>query len=203
MPLSNSKSFSKENTSCFKSVDNCLLKKQLQEQSRARRISRFSHSLKRSVSVSHLTGRFDQREKFSTSHREKSRAKPPNSFLLNVNAKQVKLQQQVKKPLYKGQSCKSHSFNLKAQSKLPQFISSDHSASVRSLFFTSIQLKLHLFSILPAIQNLRMGQTLSEPVTKKETSSDENHSLKVGASCMQGWRISILLINLDLFLSCN
>lgn len=39
-----------------------------------------------------------------------------------------------------------------------------------------------------------MGQTLSEPVTKKETSSDENHNLKVGSSCMQGWRISILTI---------
>nr|CAB3265082.1 probable protein phosphatase 2C T23F11.1 [Phallusia mammillata] len=36
-----------------------------------------------------------------------------------------------------------------------------------------------------------MGQTLSEPVTKKETTSDENHSLKVGASCMQGWRITM------------
>lgn len=39
-----------------------------------------------------------------------------------------------------------------------------------------------------------MGQTLSEPVTVKETSSCHNDFLKVGASCMQGWRISILLI---------
>jgi protein phosphatase 2C family protein 2/3 len=35
-----------------------------------------------------------------------------------------------------------------------------------------------------------MGQTLSEPITHKETSKCENEFLKVGASCMQGWRIS-------------
>ena len=35
-----------------------------------------------------------------------------------------------------------------------------------------------------------MGQTLSEPITQKETSRCENEFLKVGASCMQGWRIS-------------
>lgn len=38
----------------------------------------------------------------------------------------------------------------------------------------------------------KMGQTLSEPVTAKETSSCANEFVKVGASCMQGWRISIL-----------
>lgn len=37
-----------------------------------------------------------------------------------------------------------------------------------------------------------MGQTLSEPVTIKDTSGCQNASVKVGASCMQGWRISIL-----------
>ncbi|XP_022091548.1 probable protein phosphatase 2C T23F11.1 [Acanthaster planci] len=36
-----------------------------------------------------------------------------------------------------------------------------------------------------------MGQTLSEPVTAKETSACENHMFKVGASCMQGWRINM------------
>lgn len=36
-----------------------------------------------------------------------------------------------------------------------------------------------------------MGQTLSEPVTAKETSSCANEFLKVGASCMQGWRINM------------
>eukprot|EP00057_Strongylocentrotus_purpuratus_P030552 XP_782003.2 PREDICTED: probable protein phosphatase 2C T23F11.1 [Strongylocentrotus purpuratus] len=36
-----------------------------------------------------------------------------------------------------------------------------------------------------------MGQTLSEPVTAKETSGCENHLCKVGASCMQGWRINM------------
>jgi len=36
-----------------------------------------------------------------------------------------------------------------------------------------------------------MGQTLSEPITQKETSRCENEFLKVGASCMQGWRINM------------
>ncbi|XP_022257165.1 probable protein phosphatase 2C T23F11.1 isoform X3 [Limulus polyphemus] len=36
-----------------------------------------------------------------------------------------------------------------------------------------------------------MGQTLSEPVTAKETSSCVNEFVKVGASCMQGWRINM------------
>jgi protein phosphatase 2C family protein 2/3 len=36
-----------------------------------------------------------------------------------------------------------------------------------------------------------MGQTLSEPVTAKHTSSCSNHKYKVGSSCMQGWRINM------------
>lgn len=36
-----------------------------------------------------------------------------------------------------------------------------------------------------------MGHTLSEPVTVKNTSSCENHYVKVGSSCMQGWRINM------------
>ncbi|KAG7174776.1 protein phosphatase 2C T23F11.1-like [Homarus americanus] len=36
-----------------------------------------------------------------------------------------------------------------------------------------------------------MGQTLSEPVTQKETSRCENSWLRVGASCMQGWRVNM------------
>ncbi|XP_074650838.1 putative protein phosphatase 2C T23F11.1 [Tubulanus polymorphus] len=36
-----------------------------------------------------------------------------------------------------------------------------------------------------------MGQTLSEPVTAKETSSCSNHLVKVGSSCMQGWRMNM------------
>eukprot|EP00105_Crassostrea_gigas_P006910 XP_011420984.1 PREDICTED: probable protein phosphatase 2C T23F11.1 [Crassostrea gigas] len=36
-----------------------------------------------------------------------------------------------------------------------------------------------------------MGQTLSEPVTSKETSSCQNNFVKVGSSCMQGWRITM------------
>ncbi|MFH4973923.1 hypothetical protein AB6A40_000632 [Gnathostoma spinigerum] len=36
-----------------------------------------------------------------------------------------------------------------------------------------------------------MGQTLSEPVTTKETASCANSFYKVGSSCMQGWRINM------------
>ncbi|XP_052277682.1 probable protein phosphatase 2C T23F11.1 isoform X1 [Dreissena polymorpha] len=36
-----------------------------------------------------------------------------------------------------------------------------------------------------------MGQTLSEPVTTKETTSCQNAAVRVGASCMQGWRINM------------
>ena len=36
-----------------------------------------------------------------------------------------------------------------------------------------------------------MGQTLSEPITAKESSSLQNKFMKVGSSSMQGWRISM------------
>eukprot|EP00112_Aurelia_sp_Birch-Aquarium-sp1_P006300 Seg1698.2 transcript_id=Seg1698.2/GoldUCD/mRNA.D3Y31 product="putative protein phosphatase 2C T23F11.1" protein_id=Seg1698.2/GoldUCD/D3Y31 len=36
-----------------------------------------------------------------------------------------------------------------------------------------------------------MGQTLSEPVTVKDTESVSNASYRVAASCMQGWRINM------------
>jgi len=36
-----------------------------------------------------------------------------------------------------------------------------------------------------------MGQTLSEPITTKESTSLQNSSVKVGSSCMQGWRVSM------------
>lgn len=36
-----------------------------------------------------------------------------------------------------------------------------------------------------------MGQTLSEPITQKETSRCENEFVRVGSSCMQGWRINM------------
>ncbi|KAL1114939.1 hypothetical protein AAG570_007762 [Ranatra chinensis] len=36
-----------------------------------------------------------------------------------------------------------------------------------------------------------MGQTLSEPVTRKETSYAQSEVYKVGASCMQGWRVNM------------
>ena len=34
-----------------------------------------------------------------------------------------------------------------------------------------------------------MGQTLSEPVTTKESAFCQNDMFKVGSSCMQGWRV--------------
>ncbi|KAK0417757.1 hypothetical protein QR680_013191 [Steinernema hermaphroditum] len=36
-----------------------------------------------------------------------------------------------------------------------------------------------------------MGQTLSEPITAKESASCGNEQYKVGSSCMQGWRINM------------
>ncbi|TKR68248.1 hypothetical protein L596_024254 [Steinernema carpocapsae] len=36
-----------------------------------------------------------------------------------------------------------------------------------------------------------MGQTLSEPITAKESASCGNEVYKVGSSCMQGWRINM------------
>lgn len=38
-----------------------------------------------------------------------------------------------------------------------------------------------------------MGQTLSEPITSKDTKLLSSKDYLVGASSMQGWRISILL----------
>ncbi|CAB3402543.1 unnamed protein product [Caenorhabditis bovis] len=36
-----------------------------------------------------------------------------------------------------------------------------------------------------------MGQTLSEPITKKESASCANENYLVGSSCMQGWRVDM------------
>ncbi|XP_018322372.1 probable protein phosphatase 2C T23F11.1 isoform X2 [Agrilus planipennis] len=36
-----------------------------------------------------------------------------------------------------------------------------------------------------------MGQTLSEPVTAKDTACCENSMFRVGSSCMQGWRVNM------------
>ena len=41
-----------------------------------------------------------------------------------------------------------------------------------------------------------MGQTLTEPITTKETSHISNDAIHVGCSSMQGWRISILLCSI-------
>ncbi|XP_028133743.1 probable protein phosphatase 2C T23F11.1 isoform X1 [Diabrotica virgifera virgifera] len=39
--------------------------------------------------------------------------------------------------------------------------------------------------------SFKMGQTLSEPVTAKDTSCCQDSSFRVGSSCMQGWRINM------------
>jgi len=36
-----------------------------------------------------------------------------------------------------------------------------------------------------------MGQTLSEPVTKKKSACCRDSNYRVGSSCMQGWRIKM------------
>ncbi|XP_070554054.1 probable protein phosphatase 2C T23F11.1 isoform X2 [Ptychodera flava] len=45
--------------------------------------------------------------------------------------------------------------------------------------------------MIRSIVRIVMGQTLSEPVTTKETTKDSNQFIKVGSSCMQGWRINM------------
>lgn len=75
---------------------------------------------------------------------------------------------------------------------------STHMAICMSAFFWCSQLlnkqgnRGHM--ITRFILCFRMGQTLSEPVTTKDTSSCSNKLYKVGSSCMQGWRISILFV---------
>ncbi|XP_045520590.1 probable protein phosphatase 2C T23F11.1 isoform X1 [Pieris brassicae] len=45
---------------------------------------------------------------------------------------------------------------------------------------------------IPALKILRvMGQTLSEPVTDKQSSTCQDSRFLVGSSCMQGWRVSM------------
>lgn len=36
-----------------------------------------------------------------------------------------------------------------------------------------------------------MGQTLSEPVTEKQSATCQDSRYLVGSSCMQGWRVSM------------
>ncbi|KAI8761701.1 protein phosphatase 2C T23F11.1 isoform X1 [Biomphalaria glabrata] len=53
----------------------------------------------------------------------------------------------------------------------------------------SVQWKLKF--ALRLLRTRAMGQTLSEPVTTKFSSKHENSFVKVGSSCMQGWRINM------------
>ena len=41
------------------------------------------------------------------------------------------------------------------------------------------------------LRSVQMGQTLSEPVTAKETARCANDDVMVGSSCMQGWRVNM------------
>lgn len=36
-----------------------------------------------------------------------------------------------------------------------------------------------------------MGQTLTEPITSKESACVQNSEYRVGSSCMQGWRVQM------------
>ena len=60
---------------------------------------------------------------------------------------------------------------------------------------------LLLFTVIHIISTPygSMGQNLSEPVTEKDTSLEENHFYKVGCSSMQGWRNGIPYIILCVF----
>uniref|UniRef100_A0A9J2PB69 protein-serine/threonine phosphatase n=1 Tax=Ascaris lumbricoides TaxID=6252 RepID=A0A9J2PB69_ASCLU len=50
---------------------------------------------------------------------------------------------------------------------------------------------LSFWTSAPCQLPVGMGQTLSEPVTTKETASCANSFYKIGSSCMQGWRINM------------
>lgn len=52
-------------------------------------------------------------------------------------------------------------------------------------------LPTHPADVVVAQLYLKMGQTLSEPITSKESASLQNAKVKVGSSSMQGWRISM------------
>ena len=183
---------------CSSGVDNLVGKKPA-EKGLGNQILNFSYPLRRSLSLSDLskqpshqhisTGRVSSLPK----KKQFRSASFSSSSLLQFNGSKVELlRRQTNKTAVKHSVLKSRSFTSRAEAKLPQFVCSNDPSSIRSLFLHNLQLKLHLITLLPGASKLRMGQTLSEPVTKKETSSDENHTLKVGASCMQGWRISIL-----------
>ncbi|KAJ1529922.1 hypothetical protein ONE63_006651 [Megalurothrips usitatus] len=59
----------------------------------------------------------------------------------------------------------------------------------RRICTTTKPVKPYSRSLVPQIGN--MGQTLSEPVTEKESARCQNQLYRVGSSCMQGWRINM------------
>ncbi|XP_002127931.4 putative protein phosphatase 2C T23F11.1 [Ciona intestinalis] len=112
-----------------------------------------------------------------------------------VTAKQIKLQTSKKPKSFLRRSSEPNSKqvisaqeNLLTQDLRSVKVTNQTITSVRTLFVQSLQINL---KFVTRLRRINMGQTLSEPVTKKETSSDENHTLKIGASCMQGWRINM------------
>ncbi|XP_066286813.1 probable protein phosphatase 2C T23F11.1 isoform X2 [Branchiostoma lanceolatum] len=67
-----------------------------------------------------------------------------------------------------------------------------HSGVFRSLCCQYLWLSgIFVFTRRSRKRRCDMGQTLSEPVTAKETSSAANSMVMVGSSCMQGWRINM------------
>lgn len=125
----------------------------------------------------------------------------PFGELSGITASKVDLHQ--RKPVERSvKRTKTPPLNSEHNIKDKAFLKRRHSlpvyTSIQTLYANSFQVKVKFVSSLSSYVK-KMGQTLSEPVTKKETTSDENHSLKVGASCMQGWRISILYFLLHIF----
>ena len=196
--FNNKSSIKRVSKECDSTADKFTEKKSV-EKSIGNHILNFSYPLRRSLSLSDFSNKSTHQLKSAKEASLLGRKKHFRSAsfssgsALQFNGTKVELlKRQSSKGTIRQSSLKSRSYTSRSEAKLPQFVCADNPASIRSLFLHNLQLKLHLIALLPGASKLKMGQTLSEPVTKKETSSDENHCLKVGASCMQGWRISIL-----------
>jgi hypothetical protein len=61
-------------------------------------------------------------------------------------------------------------------------------SSPSSLYFSS---SVKNRNVDRSSSHARMGQTLSEPITAKESASLQNSKVKVGSSSMQGWRVTM------------
>lgn len=67
-----------------------------------------------------------------------------------------------------------------------------HIRKLRVAVTSELMNRVLLLSVFIYFSNLHiMGQTLSEPVTSKESACCQNSQFRVGSSCMQGWRINM------------